>query len=70
MTFPSSHLPPGLHVGDHIVTNERYAKVYVRSPAGRKGVITAGRHWGTEAWVHLEGSKNPQVLDCRLFDRA
>ena len=61
-------LPLGLKTGDCVVTNAKYAKVYSRGFAGRKGIITSGRHIGTEVMVHLDGAKNPQQLDYRLFD--
>lgn len=68
MTFAASHFPPGMHAGDRIVTNKKYAKVYPKSPPVRHGVVVAGKHIGHEVTVKLEDQKLPQRLDCRLFD--
>lgn len=69
MGLPHVSLPEGLSVGDRIVTNARYCKVYPRCKGVRRGVIVAGRHIGTEVLVHLEGNVLPQKLDYRLFTK-
>lgn len=61
--------PKGFAIGDRIVTNAIYTRIYARSPRRRGGTIVAGSH-SNEGTVKilLDGCKYAVALSPKLFD--